>query len=32
MIEIEPIVFLFIIVAPFVMAYILWDALEDRRK
>jgi hypothetical protein len=32
MIEIEPIVFLFVIVAPFVMAYILWDALEDRRK
>ena len=32
MIEIEPIVFLFIIVAPIAMAYILWDALEDRRK
>jgi uncharacterized membrane protein len=32
MIELEPIVFLFVIVAPFVMAYILWDALEDRRK
>jgi hypothetical protein len=32
MIAIEPIVFLFVIVAPFVMAYILWDALEDRRN
>ena len=32
MIVIEPIVFLFVILAPFAMAYILWDALEDRRN
>jgi len=31
MIEIEPIVFLFVIVTPFVMAYLLWDALSDRK-
>ena len=30
MIELDPVVLVFIIVAPFVMAYILWDALSDR--